>query len=73
MNRQAARAGRRDAQRGAGDINAHAEPAVFLSEILKRPKNEMSYLLVPAGYPAGGAKVLNVTKKHLGEIMCVVE
>ena len=45
----------------------------FLNEILKRPKNEKPYLLVAVGYPADGVKVPNITKKHLEEIMCVVE
>ena len=45
----------------------------FLNEILKRPKNEKPYLLVPAGYPADGVKVPNITKKPLNEIMRVIE
>jgi iodotyrosine deiodinase len=45
----------------------------FLSEILKRPKNEKPYLLAPVGYPADGAKAPNITKKPLNEIMRVVE
>jgi hypothetical protein len=44
-----------------------------LSEILKRPKNEKPYLLVPVGSPADGAKIPNVTKKSLNEIMRVIE
>lgn len=48
-------------------------PMGFLNEILKRPKNEKPYLLVPVGYPADDAKVPNITKKHLEEIMCVAE
>src|SRR5215813_9483033 len=48
-------------------------PMGFLSEILQRPKNEKPYLLVPVGYPAGDAKVPNITKKRLEEIMLVVE
>ena len=45
----------------------------FLNEILKRPKNEKPYLLVPAGYPADGVKVPNIMKKPLNEIMRVIE
>jgi hypothetical protein len=37
----------------------------FLSEILKRPKNEKPYLLVPTGCPAGGSKVPNIMKKRI--------
>jgi iodotyrosine deiodinase len=45
----------------------------FLSEILKRPKNEKPYLLVPVGYPADCAKVPDITKKRLNEILRVIE
>jgi iodotyrosine deiodinase len=48
-------------------------PMSFLNEILKRPKNEKPYLLVPVGYPADGVKVPDITKKHLEDIMCIVE
>jgi hypothetical protein len=59
------------AARGSDPVSfpAHAiairSSGVFLSEILKRPKNETPYLLVPAGDPAGGAKVGDITKKHI--------
>ena len=49
------------------------DPMFFLNEILKRPKNEKPYLLVPVGYPADGVKVPNITKKRLEETMRVIE
>ncbi len=58
---------------GLATLTHTPNPMGFLSEILKRPKNEKPYLLVPVGYPADGARVPNITKKHLKEIMCVVE
>jgi hypothetical protein len=51
--------------RGTGDVNAHAEPYIFFSEILKRPNNEKQYLHAPAGDPADGAKAQNITKKRI--------
>src|SRR5262245_51829177 len=58
---------------GLATLTHTPNPMGFLSEILKRPKNEKPYLLVPVGYPAAGAKVPNITKKPLNEIMRVIE
>jgi len=58
---------------GLATLTHTPNPMGFLSEILKRPKNEKPYLLVPVGYPADGAKVPNITKKPLKEIMNIVE
>lgn len=44
-------------------------PMGFLSKILNRPKNEKPFLLVPVGYPAPTAKVPQITKKPLAEVM----
>ena len=40
----------------------------FLKEILGRPENERSFLLIPVGYPADDAEVPVLEKKPLGEI-----
>lgn len=58
---------------GLATLTHTPNPMGFLSEILQRPKNEKPYLLVPVGYPAAGAKVPDITKKPLDEIMRVVE
>jgi iodotyrosine deiodinase len=58
---------------GLATLTHTPNPMGFLNEILKRPKNEKPYLLVPAGYPAAGVKVPNITKKPLNEIMRVIE
>lgn len=56
---------------GLATLTHTPSPMGFLSKILKRPKNEKPYLLIPVGYPAEGAKVPNITKKELGEVMQV--
>src|SRR5262245_6612961 len=58
---------------GLATLTHTPNPMGFLSEILKRPKNEKPYLLVPVGYPADGAKVPNITKKSFEEIAEVIE
>jgi iodotyrosine deiodinase len=58
---------------GLATLTRTPNPTGFLNEILKRPKNEKPYLLVPAGYPADGVKVPHITKKHLEGIMYIVE
>lgn len=47
-------------------------PMGFLQRILKRPKNERPYLLIPVGYPAMSVKVPDITKKPLSDIIEVI-
>ncbi len=47
-------------------------PMGFLQEILKRPKNEKPFLLLPVGYPTEDAKVPIITKKNFTEVAEVV-
>ncbi|MGE0130999.1 MAG: nitroreductase family protein [Blastocatellales bacterium] len=58
---------------GLATLTHTPNPMGFLSEILKRPRNEKPYLLVPVGYPADGAKVPDITKKSFEEIAEVIE
>lgn len=44
-------------------------PMGFLSDFLKRPKNETPVLLMPVGYPASDAEVPVLGRKSLGEIL----
>ncbi len=44
-------------------------PMKFLSEILQRPKNEKPFVLIPVGYPAEDARVPDIERKPLAEIM----
>jgi iodotyrosine deiodinase len=47
-------------------------PMKFLSEILERPKNEKPFVLIPVGYPATAARVPDIKRKPLAEIMQVI-
>ncbi len=44
-------------------------PMSFLQEILERPKNEKPYLLIPVGYPKEGARVPDIHRKSLDQIL----
>ncbi len=44
-------------------------PMGFFNEILNRPKNETPILLLPVGYPKTGARIPNLARKPLDEIM----
>jgi hypothetical protein len=37
--------------------------------LLKRPPNEKPFILFPVGYPAEGAKVPNLTRKSLDDLV----
>jgi len=43
----------------------------FLEQILKRPKNEKAYLLIPLGFPSKNAQVPVLDKKPYSESMKV--
>ncbi len=58
---------------GLATLTHTPNPMGFLSEILKRPKNEKPYLLIPVGFPAAGVKVPDITKKPFEEIAEVIE
>jgi nitroreductase len=57
---------------GLATLTHTPSPMRFLQEILGRPKNEVPFVLIPVGYPAEGAKVPNLKRKSLEEIMKVV-
>ena len=57
---------------GLATLTHTPSPMKFLQEILGRPKNEIPYVLIPVGYPAPDAKVPDIGRKDLGEIMQVV-
>jgi len=44
-------------------------PMGFLSEILRRPASERPYLVMPVGFPANGARVPDLARKQLNEIL----
>ncbi|QYA26895.1 nitroreductase family protein [Gramella sp. MT6] len=43
-------------------------PMNFLADLLKRPKNERAFLLLPIGYAADDSFVPDIQRKSLGEI-----
>lgn len=57
---------------GLATLTHTPSPMKFLREILKRPKNEVPFVLIPVGYPAKNAKVPDISRKSLAEIMEVI-
>lgn len=57
---------------GFATLTHTPSPMKFLQEILGRPKNEVPFVLIPVGYPATGAKVPDIKRKSLEEIMQIV-
>jgi len=57
---------------GLATLTHTPSPMKFLQEILRRPKNEIPFVLIPVGYPAEDAKVPDIIRKPLDEIMEVV-
>ena len=57
---------------GLATLTHTPSPMKFLQEILKRPKNEIPFVLIPVGYPADDARVPDIKRKPLDEIMDVV-
>ena len=57
---------------GLATLTHTPSPMKFLQEILGRPKNEVPFVLIPVGYPAEDAKVPDLKRKSLEEIMTVI-
>ncbi len=57
---------------GLATLTHTPSPMKFLQEILERPKNEVPFVLIPVGYPAEDAKVPDLKRKTLDEIMTIV-
>ena len=56
-------------QAGLATLTHTPSPLNFLTEILERPINEKPFLLIPIGYPAVGARVPDIKRKELDEIV----
>jgi iodotyrosine deiodinase len=56
---------------GLATLTHTPSPMGFLTEILRRPKNEKPFLLIPVGYAAEDVTVPVISKKSLPEIMDV--
>jgi iodotyrosine deiodinase len=57
---------------GLATLTHTPSPMKFLQEILQRPKTEIPFVLIPVGYPAKDAKVPDIRRKSLEEIMQIV-
>ncbi|MFW5653402.1 MAG: nitroreductase family protein [Planctomycetota bacterium] len=54
---------------GLATLTHTPSPMKFLSKVLNRPANERPYLLIPLGWPSPQARVPNITRKPLDEIL----
>ncbi len=57
---------------GLATLTHTPSPMGFLGKVLNRPAHERPYLLIPVGYPADGARVPDISKKPLEEVMTVL-
>lgn len=48
-------------------------PMNFLAKALNRPENERPFLLLPVGFPADNARVPDLKRKDLNEVVCYYE
>ena len=54
---------------GLASLTHTPSPMGFLNEILERPKNERPFLILVVGHPAKDAKVPDIKRKDISEIM----
>lgn len=54
---------------GLATLTHTPSPMKFLAEILGRPENERPYVLIPVGYPAEDARVPEISRKSLADVM----
>ena len=54
---------------GLASLTHTPSPMGFLNEILERPKNERPFLLLVVGHPARDARVPDIKRKNISEIM----
>ncbi|MEW5931267.1 MAG: nitroreductase family protein [Gemmatimonadota bacterium] len=54
---------------GLATLTHTPSPMGFLAELLGRPANEKPFLLMPVGYPAPDARVPDIRRKPLEEIL----
>ncbi len=57
---------------GLATLTHTPSPMRFLQEILGRPKNEKPFVLIPVGLPVKDARVPDISRKPLEEIMTVL-
>lgn len=54
---------------GLATLTHTPSPMTFLRNILGRPENEKPFLLIPVGLPADDARVPDLTKKQVGDVL----
>ncbi|HEY2949743.1 MAG TPA: nitroreductase family protein [Micromonosporaceae bacterium] len=57
---------------GLATLTHTPSPMGFLARILRRPRHERSFLLIPVGYPAPDTRVPDLKKKSLDEVRQIV-
>ncbi len=57
---------------GLATLTHTPSPMNFLTDILKRPKNEKPFLILVTGYPAEGTQVPDISKKNLETISTII-
>lgn len=60
-------------QAGLVALTHTPSPMNFLTKVLNRPENERPFLLIPVGFPSENAKVPNIHRKKLNEVMIKYE
>jgi iodotyrosine deiodinase len=56
-------------QAGLVTLTHTPSPMGFLRKVLERPENERAFAVMPVGYPAPGARVPDIRKKALEEVL----
>jgi hypothetical protein len=56
-------------QAGLATLTHTPSPMKFLNEVCGRPREERAYVVIPVGYPAEGARVPDISRKPLDEIL----
>ena len=56
-------------QAGLATLTHTPNPMGFLNRILGRPRNEKPFVLLPVGYPAEDARVPDIERKELEDIL----
>jgi iodotyrosine deiodinase len=59
-------------QAGLATLTHTPSPMRFLGEVLGRPAHERAFVLIPVGYPAAGARVPDITRRPVGEVLTVM-
>lgn len=54
---------------GLATLTHTPSPMRFLNDVCERPSEERPYLVIPVGYPAPDARVPDITRKPLEEVM----